>query len=134
MDADFECLRPIDELIGGAECFAAWEQQGRWIANGFMGAAPKHPFIQTLIRAIPVSVRRHRGARPTRISGPQFFTRQWRASRYRDEILVLDQSLVYPYGYADVAEVNPQDRFPGVYAIHHWHNRRRQRGLLPEAA
>ena len=127
VDADLECLRPIDELIAGARCFAAWEAQDQWIANGFMGAERGHPFIEKLIDALPSSVRQRRGQRPARVTGPQFLTRMQR--RHGGLDLVLPETLIYPYGHREAAEHGPGEEFPGYYTAHHWHNQRRERGL-----
>lgn len=133
VDADFECLRPIDPLIDGAECFAAWEIQGRWIANGLVGAVPAHPFIEALVRQLPRSVAANRGSKPNKMTGPQFFTRV--ARTYRREITVLDQHLVYPFGWREIDDfepgaIDPAERWPDAYAIHWWANKRRERALV----
>jgi mannosyltransferase OCH1-like enzyme len=127
VDADFECLRPIDALIGGAESFAAWELQERWIANGLMGAVPGHPFIERLIEALPRSVAARPGQRPARVTGPQFLTRMQR--RHGGLDLILPQHLVYPYGWDEVAEHGPNEHWPDAWLVHHWSNQRRERGL-----
>lgn len=127
VDADFECLRPIDDLLRGVDCFAAWEIQGKWINNAILGAVPTHPFIERLIQGLPASVRRNRGAKPNRISGPQYVTRSWRHDGSR--VRIFDQRLFYPYGFADIAEHGPDEEWPKAYAAHHWANRRREQGV-----
>lgn len=127
VDTDFECLRPIDDLIAGVDCFAAWEIQGKWINNAIVGAVPTHPFIERLIRGLPANVRRYRGARPNKVSGPQYVTRQWNRDGRR--VRIFDQRRFYPYGYKEIAEHGPGDEFPDAYAIHHWANQRRERGV-----
>lgn len=128
VDTDLECLRPIEPLIDGHECFAAWEEQGRWIANGFMGAAPGHPFIGRLIDGIPASVRRNEGQRPNRLTGPQYLTRQWRAHGRR-EMAVIEQRLVYPYGHREIADNGPGRDWGDAYCVHHWANARTRFGV-----
>lgn len=126
VDTDFECLRPLDRLIADSECFAAWEVQDRWIANGLMGSIPGHPFIDRLIRGLPASVQRLRGARPNKLSGPQYVTRHYRVNSSID---VLDESFFYPYGYDEVAEHQPGEEWPDAWAVHHWQNKRRRFGI-----
>ena len=128
VDADFECLRPIDPLIEGLDCFATWEEQDMWMANGLMGASPAHPSIRRLIDALPASIRA--GQRPAQISGPRFLTRQWRND---PAVTILPQRHFYPYSHRDVAVHPIDERFddPDLYAVHVWRNARRRAGLLP---
>lgn len=125
VDADFEGIRSLDDLLDGIDCFAAWEAQDRWICNAILGAVPGHPFIDALIAGLPANVERHRGRRPNFLSGPRYVTEVWMA-HFRS-VRVFDRSLFYPYGWHEVADVNPasaRDEFPGAYAVHHWFNRR----------
>lgn len=126
VDADFECIRPIDDLLDGIDCFAAWESQDRWIGNTVLGAVSGHPFVDALIARLPGNVRRRRGSRPNKLSGPQYVTRVYRAE-FEGSVTVFPQGLFYPYGWHEVADVNPagaRDQFPGAYAVHHWFNKR----------
>lgn len=132
VDTDFECLRSFDELTAGLACFAAWEAEGRWIAGGFMGAVAAHPFIDQLIDGLEASVRSHPGERPARTTGPQYITRTYRAAG--GQIAILPERLFYPFGWAEVGEIqpgtfDPAERWPGAVAVHWWANMRRERGL-----
>lgn len=127
VDADFECLRPIDPHIEGIACFAAWEAQGRWVNNAIMGAVPFHPFVERLIDGLAGNVLRNRGSKPNKLSGPQYLTRMWREQR--DDVVVLPQSLFYPYGFADIRSHGPGDEWPDAVAVHHWQNKRREQGV-----
>ena len=53
IDTDFECLKPIDDLMRGVVCLAAWEIQDRVANNAIMGADHGHPLIGRLIRGLP---------------------------------------------------------------------------------
>jgi mannosyltransferase OCH1-like enzyme len=130
VDADFECLRPIDPLIKGLECFAAWEAQDRWIANGFMGAVPGHPFIERLIEELPASIAAaRRGTRPNRMSGPHYLTRKWR-EHGRGTVEIIDQQSVFPYNWREIRRMRPGMKWPrSAYAVHHWSNMRREQGV-----
>jgi inositol phosphorylceramide mannosyltransferase catalytic subunit len=134
VDTDFEALRPIDPLIAETDCFAAWETQDRWIANGLMGAIPGHPFIDRLIRELPANVKRlsGKGYRPNKLTGPQFVSRLWRLHG-QGSVEVLDQSFFYPFSHSEVADFEPDthsaERWPDCTAIHWWQNSRRRKGL-----
>lgn len=124
VDIDFEALKPIDRLLDGVDCFAAWEIQDRWIANGFMGCVPKHPFVGRLIGELPASVERLRGNRPNRSSGPQYLTRLYRQDP--TQMTVFPTWLFYPYLYSDIGTVKAEPPWPTeCVAVHHWWNRRR---------
>lgn len=130
VDADFRCLRPLDPLVEGLDCWATFEKQDTWVANGLMGAPPEHPFVGRLIDGLAASIRAHPGARPARSTGPRYLTGLWR--KHPDELSVLPERLFYPYSHSDV-EKHPVDQdFPGCYAVHVWRNQRRERGLLPQ--
>jgi len=127
VDADFECLRPLDELeamVGDADCFAAWEEPNVWINNAIFGAVPGHRFVNALISLLPQSVVEHAGARPNIMVGPQFVTRVYRMG-YEDDVLVLPKETFYPYLWNELGR--EREDFPNAFAVHHWGNRRRER-------
>lgn len=122
LDADFRCLRPIDDLMGGP-----WAvREGEWLANGAIAVPAQHPLMAELIEGLPANVAAYR-KKPritnTHRSGPRYFTPLARRHGLRE----LDQHLFLPY------LSNRLDRhgepFPDSYAEHHWHNRRRRQGM-----
>lgn len=125
VDADMECLRPLDELLEGISCFAAWEVEGRWVNNAILGSTAGHPFLEGLISGLAASVERNRGRKPNRISGPQYLTRLWRRGSHG--LMVFPQECFYPYGFDEIAEHGLGEDWPGAYAVHHWANRRREK-------
>jgi mannosyltransferase OCH1-like enzyme len=134
VDTDYECLRPIDEVIAGASCFAAWEEQYRWVGNTILGSAPGHPFMRNLIAAIPFSVERKRNGarRPNRLTGPHLVTRIWREDPF--QATIFDQRQFYPFGWREIAghierPVDPQAQWPMAYGVHWWANQRREQGV-----
>ncbi len=130
VDTDFECQKSIEPLIDGATCFAAWEVPNVWVNNAIFGATKEHQFISHLIDELPASVARNRGAKPNRMSGPHFVTSIYRA--HPGELAVLSQAHFYPYGFAELERGG--ERFEDAYAVHHWHNRRRERAVPLEHA
>jgi len=124
VDTDFECLKPIDDLLGGVDCFAAWVTPA-WLNNAIMGADPGHPFIGRLIDGLPASIAAQRGRAPRVVSGPQYLTKKWREDG--DGVTVFAKELFYPYLWSELRR--GKERFPGARAVHHWANRRRERGM-----
>lgn len=129
VDADFECRRAIDELIAGADCFVV-RVTPRWLNNALMGAVPAHPFLERLIDGLPANVEAKLGSKPNRLSGPQYLTPLWR--KHGEDVRVLKAAHFYPYLW-DELERGEED-FSGCYAVHHWANRRRERGVAGVAA
>lgn len=121
VDVDFEALAPLDDLLMGVECFAAWETDDVWIGNAIMGCVPGHPLLKELVDGLPANVKRHKGKRPNFLSGPRYLTQ---LMRDRDDVTLLPSSEMYPYSYADVGTERSEGPFPGAYAIHHWENTR----------
>ena len=44
LDADFECLKPIDQLLEGVTCCLGLLDSGR-VSNAVIGAVPGHPLL-----------------------------------------------------------------------------------------
>jgi mannosyltransferase OCH1-like enzyme len=122
IDADLYCQKPIDRLLPGVDCFAAWEDPGIWVNNAVMGATPKHPFIKQLVDNLAESVENGNG-RPNIISGPQFITKQ--LAKYDPGITILPKDYFYPYLWDELDR--DSEEFPEAYAVHRWNNARRRR-------
>lgn len=118
VDCDFEARKPIDELLRGVDCFAAWETDDQWVNNAILGSVPGHPFLAELIRRLPASVRRHRGKRPNVMTGPQYLTPIAR----RHAVTIFPAEMFYPYRFDELDR--EREAFPDAYAVHHWHNAR----------
>lgn len=124
VDADFECLRPLDSLIDPASCFAAWEVDGTWVNNAIMGCVHWHGIIGQIIDGLEANVGAHPGKRPNVLSGPQYITPIVR--RDPDAVTVFPSRLFYPYLWNELDR--RAESFPQAYAVHHWHNARKRRG------
>lgn len=133
VDADFCCYRPVDPLLENCDAVSAFEVDGKWAVNGFLGATKGHRFVRRLIDGLPDSARAKAGQAPTRISGPQYLTGIWR--QHPDELTVLPRKHFFPYqpSAVDVKRFPVDHDFtgdPDVYAVHVWRNKRRKMGLL----
>lgn len=120
VDCDMECLRPIDPLVAGVDCFAGWEDEARWVNNAVLGATPGHPFVAALVDGLAANVRRRRGARPNVLTGPQYLTPLYR--RHHEAVTVYPKATFYPYSWRELDRGG--EPFPDSFAVHHWHNRR----------
>jgi mannosyltransferase OCH1-like enzyme len=129
VDADFECLRPIDPLIEDCTAFVA-RVTGNWLNNAIMGAVPAHPFLFDLVVSLAENVERKLGSRPNKLSGPQFLTPVF--CRHRESVRILAAQHFYPFLWDEVAEyepgtLDPSERWPDAVACHWWANQRRLR-------
>lgn len=123
VDVDFECLKPIDELLAGVGCFVAWVND-EYVNNALMGASRRHRFIKRLIDGLPASIAAHPGEAPRVVSGPQYLTKQWRADD--GGLTVFPKEYFYPYLWNELSRSGRS--FSDAFAVHHWGNRRRERG------
>lgn len=123
VDCDFEARRPIDELCT-VECFAAWETDDVWVNNAIVGATPGHPMLEELIAGLPANVARTQGRRPNVMTGPQYFTP---ICRRHHDVVVHPSWLFYPYRWDELHR--SREAFPDAYAVHHWDNARKRRGV-----
>lgn len=119
IDCDLECLRPIDPLCD-VDCFAGWELPGRWVNNAILGATPGHSFLAALVGGLARNVRRQRGNRPNKMTGPQYFTPLYR--RNARTVTVYPQTHFYPYLWNELERQG--ETFPESYAVHHWNHKR----------
>ena len=123
VDTDMEALRPVDPLMD-AEAFAGWELEGKWVNNAVLGAVPGHPLMRALINLAPASIRRHRRYRPNKMTGPGLLT----PLAERHPITVHPQSAFYPYSFDELDRQGSD--YGDAYAVHHWDNTRKRKGLV----
>lgn len=118
IDTDFECLKPFHDLIDGLDCWTASEGVG--VSVGIMGAAPRHPLFERLVKYQTTWDREHYHERPDKRSGPGYFTAAM--NRYVEDgnppIKVFPPDLFYPYSYSE--KHRRHDTFPDAVAVHHW--------------
>lgn len=127
VDVDFEARKPIDSLLGEANAVAAWETDGVWINNAFLGAIAGHSLFGDLIAGLHSNIARHAGKRPNVMTGPQYLTP---IGRRHIDLRVFPSALFYPYSWSELERA--AEEFTDAYAVHHWNNRRtRDRKALP---
>lgn len=119
-DADFECMRPLDDLVATVEhAFTAWEVDHEFLNLAICGFEPGHPYLEDLIVGLADNVAAHPTERPNRQSGPHYWTRVWR-ERHSEDVVVFPSAMFFPYSYRDKPQ--PGSAFPGAFAVHHWNN------------
>jgi inositol phosphorylceramide mannosyltransferase catalytic subunit len=124
VDADFECLKPLDELIACQRFFVGQDRDARVFNTGLMGVVPEHPFLDLLIRAVPRNLAlcaQHGVAHPNQTVGPWFFSRLVAEARPPD-LHVYPTRMFYPYLWDELERAGEDFRrtSPESYAVHHW--------------
>jgi hypothetical protein len=115
VDTDFECLRNLEPLLDGVDCFVAWAEPGL-ANNAIIGARPGHPFVHDLVVSLEEHIHRS-SAQDAHVvqSGPQYLTD---VLRRHPDVVTFPPELFYPYAWHE--RWRRRERFPGAYAVHHW--------------
>jgi inositol phosphorylceramide mannosyltransferase catalytic subunit len=112
VDLDFECLSAFDELLENSECLFGLEPAEHCtihhrdiiIGNALMAAAPKHPFLEAIIREV-IDYQAFHEDRNTAVletTGPLMLTRVY--SRCRPAgVTLLPSRCLYPFSLDDLA-------------------------------
>lgn len=85
MDADSECVRPLEDWLLQPDVFACWENEiarPGLIANGIVGSVPKHPLIGQIISDMEKDAVDGRMA--WQFSGPARLTKTIHEHSFRD--------------------------------------------------
>jgi mannosyltransferase OCH1-like enzyme len=134
VDLDFQCLKPLDELLGGQELVMGWEPAAhvsrfirenrglnRIICNAFLASKAAHPFwedvFKHLVESKDVSV-------VLDATGPFLLTHAYNNYPNAQSLTIVPSDLLYPIS----SEESRQKRFKinqicGIekaYAIHYW--------------
>lgn len=133
VDMDFEALRPIDDLIAGAELLFGLEpashaarapvrERGldRIVCNAFIASAPKHPFWDHLLACLQTAKDE---ANVLDATGPFLLTRACNAYAGGENIVYAPASLLYPLDNEETRRLDAdamRAKTKDAYAIHHW--------------
>ena len=124
VDTDFECFKPIDDLLEDVDCFAAWELQDDVANNAILGCEPGNAFMARLVENLPASVLSGRSKRPSKISGPHYLTAQYRG--HEAELTVFPQAWFYAVACNELDRLQ-EPPAPKERARHWWFNQHRMR-------
>jgi mannosyltransferase OCH1-like enzyme len=105
VDTDFECLRPIDDLLVDVEFFVGDLKPGR-TNNAILGAVPEHPLVGLALDQLRPAD--WHGQDPKDGTGPHFIDRL--IEPRRREVTIFPPDVFYPSTDEERAQ---------AYAIHH---------------
>lgn len=123
VDTDFECLKNIEALLDGVECFAAQQKDldadfGKfcYINNALIGAVPGHLLFRDLVESLP----QHMASLPpdvpaSALTGPHYLTTVLQS---HPEVKIFPAKFFYPYTATE--RWRRHEKFPEAYAVHHW--------------
>jgi mannosyltransferase OCH1-like enzyme len=120
VDADAECLRPLDLLLNHA-MFVAQSPNDMGATNNVMGASPGHPFLDTLIRGLPANAAARRGQRLVEMVGGKYLTREL-ATHKPPDVVVLPWWLFAAQSIRDRRRGRPAVSDPRAYVRHVYGN------------
>ncbi len=103
VDADFECLRPIEPLLEGVEFFIGCRKPGK-VNGALFGAVAGHPILEQGLAEIPPLPE---GGYDKDATGPKFLDR---LLADRPGVTYFDPPVFYP---------RTPDELDSAYAVHH---------------
>lgn len=149
VDLDFECLRPIDDIVLNKTFVIGYEPKKQaechgeesLICNAFMASAPGHSFLHEIIKTLKTidpKITTHnywgRVAGVLQTTGP-IMINNVKNEYVKDDIDILEEHVLYPftnYSKELYALINKKGNYlslkkkcikNGTYAIHYWSNR-----------
>lgn len=120
LDADMEPRKTVPGLEESSMLWAGWETQDVHVNNAFLACPPGHPAVTEILDGLEQSVLSQPKSRSNRQTGGHHITP---IVRDRDDVVVLDQRLVYPYRWDELERGG--EPFEDALMVHHWANWRR---------
>jgi mannosyltransferase OCH1-like enzyme len=117
VDADFQCLKPIGELLHGCRAFTAIGRYERGIINGLFGAVPQHPFLKQIIDEFE----HHFDVNAPNKTGPMLFRKVVQDQR-RSDVRIFEREIFMPVTATDKhrLKLENKEHWPNSYAAHHF--------------
>lgn len=123
VDTDFECLKPLDDLLY-LDFFTGISYDGELqLYIGIIGTTPNHPIIVRCAKDISRSYDGDNAPIVMDITGPYYFTRCFLKTVNRDTrgVVAFPMGFFYPWPNNMRYENNAYDYIkPYSYALHHW--------------
>ncbi len=115
VDTDFQCLRPIDELLHGCRAFVAFSRYDAKIINALFGAVSNHPFLRALTNNLP----NHFDPAVANKAGPLLFRE---VIQDRSDVRRFEREVFLPVTVTDQYRLDIEDErhWTNAYAIHHF--------------
>jgi FkbM family methyltransferase len=132
VDADMECVRPLDELLTEEVTFFSGREATGYIAIGLFGAVPNHALLDEMVASLPVSCLMNRRLGVSMQTGPGLLTTIVKRFKWegRAGVRIFPLAFFYPYDYSE--PWRRSEHFPDAFAIHHWgHSWKGANGVIP---
>jgi hypothetical protein len=113
LDTDRSCLKSIDELLVGCQCFLSYATPAGIVTNNIFGAVPKHPFLARVLERFPQCFD---AAKPNK-SGPLLFTE---LAKGRGDVRIFERQVLDPVADGDRHLLEQMADFPGSYSVHYY--------------
>lgn len=121
VDADFEALHPIDDLVDNVEAFSAEQPIGDLPANSIIGVQPYNETMKKCIDKLFHRAHKYRNTSAARISGPKLFGP---FAKQDTSFTIYSADWFFPYSWKDVEQNQLLYSTESCYAVHHWYHRR----------
>lgn len=118
VDADMECLHPLEETLCQFKFFASYENEllrPGLITNAIVGSQPHHPILRRLIDEIG-QITNPNAAPAWMITGPVLFTKVMKDFQNSRKVALFPDYSFNPVHYKGIKYIGPGK----VYALHHW--------------
>jgi mannosyltransferase OCH1-like enzyme len=123
VDTDFECLKPLDDLLY-LDFFTGISYDAEMVLYmGLIATVPNHPIIVNCVNDVNRGYVGNNAMEIMDITGPYFFTRSFLKGVTKDTkgVVAFPMSYFYPMPNNVRHESDPYKYIlPNSYAIHHW--------------
>lgn len=114
IDTDFECLRPIDDILDGAQFFSCSED-GKSISTGIIGSIPQSRLLKLIIDNFPSKI----NVRPANLeTGPGLFTSVVLTHGFSNDVTIFPTKYFYPFNCHNKDQSCADMSMS--YAVHHY--------------
>jgi mannosyltransferase OCH1-like enzyme len=139
VDIDYECLEPVDALLGDSTCCMGMEpvagsmvfNKQIVVGNAFMASIPKHDYFEKIIEDMEINQKKifspHTILQIMESTGPFLTTRVHSAYPHKDEITLIPAELITPLTLNESRMIingqetqDIEDKIEKAFAIHYF--------------